>query len=351
MSMPGDRADPVQSESSPDEDAEEMPQSNAAWRVEIWRLHRQNLELSRQLAEARTARQSDREARRAALNLMEDAVEAHHAEQREIAERRRAEAALCEADRHKDEFLAILAHELRNPLALIRNSLHILRTQVNPDVTSEPVCAMLDRQVNKMVRLVDELIDLSRIRQGLMELRKEATDLATIIGSAVESIRPLIEASEHQLTITLSSARIPLYGDALRLGQVFTNLLNNAAKYTDRRGRIWLTARQEGNEVVVSVRDTGVGLSEAMLPRIFDWYTQADRSSDRSRGGLGIGLTLVKKLVEMHGGTVSAHSEGPGRGTEFTVRLPLGVAPQAARSSPADRAEPEHSAAPDPGGR
>jgi PAS domain S-box-containing protein len=242
---------------------------------------------------------------------------------RDITHRKQAEAALREADRRKDEFLATLAHELRNPLAPIRNSLHILRMTARNDATAERVCEMMERQVNHMVRLVDDLMEVSRITRGVIELRKEETDLAAILSSAVETSKPLITAADHQLAITIPQEYIPLYGDAVRLGQIFTNLLNNAAKYTDRRGQIWLSARREGNEVVVSVRDSGIGISAPMLPKVFEMFMQADRSTNRSQGGLGIGLTLVKQLTEMHAGTVSVQSEGPGQGTEFIVRLPV----------------------------
>ncbi|MBI2824928.1 MAG: PAS domain S-box protein [Planctomycetia bacterium] len=242
---------------------------------------------------------------------------------RDITDRKQAEAALREADRRKDEFLATLAHELRNPLAPIRNSLHILRMTARNDPTAERVCEMMERQVNHMVRLVDDLMEVSRITRGLIDLRKEETDLATILRSAVETSKPLITAADHQLAITIPQEPIPLYGDAVRLSQIFANLLNNAAKYTDRRGQIWLSARPEGGEIIVSVRDNGIGMTASMLPKVFEMFMQADRSANRSQGGLGIGLTLVKRLTEMHGGSVSVHSEGPGHGTEFIVRLPV----------------------------
>jgi signal transduction histidine kinase len=242
-----------------------------------------------------------------------------------LEERERTTEALKQADRRKDEFLASLAHELRNPLAPIRNSLQILRMSASSDPTVERVCEMMERQVNRMVRLVDDLMEVSRITRGLIELRKEETDLATIIREAVETSKPLIEAGQHQLAISLPPDVIPIYGDALRLGQVFSNLLNNAAKYTDTGGQIWLTARREGSDAVVSVRDNGIGLSADALSIVFDMFMQADRSTNRSHGGLGIGLTLVKSLVELHGGTVSAHSEGLEQGSEFTVRLPIPV--------------------------
>ncbi|HTU26315.1 MAG TPA: ATP-binding protein [Pirellulales bacterium] len=241
----------------------------------------------------------------------------------DVTDRKRVEEALKDAGRRKDEFLATLAHELRNPLAPIRNSLHILRMTAGDDPTSERVCEMMDRQVNHLVRLVDDLMEVSRITRGLIELRKEEVDLATILRSAVETSKPLIAAANHQLAITLPPEPIALYGDSVRLAQVFANLLNNAARYTDRQGQIWLSARREGNQAMVSVRDNGIGIPPSMLSNIFDMFMQADRSAARSQGGLGIGLTLVKRLVEMHGGTISVQSAGPGQGSEFTVRLPV----------------------------
>ena len=197
---------------------------------------------------------------------------------------------------------------------------------------------MMERQVNHLVRLVDDLMEVSRITRGLIDLRYEETDLASVLRSAVETSKPLIEAAEHQLAISIPSEPIPLRGDSVRLSQVFANLLNNAAKYTDRQGQIGLSARREGQEIVVSVRDSGIGIPAAMVPMVFDMFVQADRSTDRSQGGLGIGLTLAKRLVEMHGGTISAHSAGPGQGSEFVVRLPI-AAVEAPRALPAARDE------------
>jgi signal transduction histidine kinase len=242
-----------------------------------------------------------------------------------LLERERTAETLKQADRRKDEFLAILAHELRNPLAPIRNSLQILRMTGCSDPTAERVCEMMERQVNQMVRLVDDLMEVSRITRGLIELRKEETDLTTVIRSAVDTSKPLIEAKQHQLAISLPPDPIPLYGDSIRLGQVVANLLNNSAKYTDRGGQIWLTAKRDGSTAVISVRDNGIGLSADMLPVVFEMFMQVDRSTNRSEGGLGIGLTLVKNLVEQHGGSIAAHSDGSGKGSEFTVRLPITV--------------------------
>ena len=242
---------------------------------------------------------------------------------RDITERKQAELALRDVDRRKDEFLAILAHELRNPLAPIRNSLHILRLTSQNDPVAERVGDMMDRQVNQMVRLVDDLLEVSRITSGKIALRKERVDLAAIVHDSVETSRPLIEAVEHRLALAFPPDPLIVDGDPVRLAQVFANLLNNSAKYTDAGGEIRITARRDNGWAVVSVRDSGAGIPREMLPSVFELFTQIDRHADRSQGGLGIGLTLVKSLVEMHGGTVHASSAGLGKGSEFVVRLPL----------------------------
>jgi PAS domain S-box-containing protein len=248
---------------------------------------------------------------------------------RDLTAEKQTEQALREADRRKDEFLATLAHELRNPLAPIRNSLHILRLSSGNDATFERVCEMMERQVNHMVRLVDDLMEVSRITRGSIDLRKEPVELAAIIRNAVETSKPLIEAAKLQLAISLPPDSVVIDGDAVRLAQVVANLLNNAAKYTNEGGQIWLTGRSEIDEAVISVRDNGIGIPAAMQLHVFDMFTQVDQERTRSQGGLGIGLTLVRSLVELHGGSVGVHSEGQGMGTEFTVRLPL-AAPQPA---------------------
>ncbi len=245
-------------------------------------------------------------------------------------------AALKDSDRRKDEFLAMLAHELRNPLAPIRTSVQIVRAKSPAVPELQWATEVIERQVHQMARLVDDLLDVSRITRGKIELRKERVELAAIVRSAVEASRPLIENRGHELTVTVPSQPIHLEADPTRLAQVLLNLLNNAAKYMDRAGRIWLTAERAGDEVVIRVRDTGIGIPAEMLPRIFDLFTQVDRSLERAEGGLGIGLTLVRRLVEMHGGTVEAHSEGPGRGSEFVVRLPI--------AGPAEDREPQGAA-------
>jgi PAS domain S-box-containing protein len=230
---------------------------------------------------------------------------------------------LREQDRHKDEFLATLAHELRNPLAPIRNALQVMRLARNDPAALENSETIIDRQVQQMVRLIDDLLDLSRVSRGKIELRKERVDLGDVLKSAIETSRPLIEEYGHKLTVSVPDEAIPLNADLTRLAQVFLNLLNNSAKYTERGGQIWLCAERRDDTVVVRVRDTGVGIPPQMLPRIFEMFTQVDRSLDRAQGGLGIGLTLVWRLVEMHGGSVEAQSEGAGKGSEFIVRLPV----------------------------
>jgi PAS domain S-box-containing protein len=247
---------------------------------------------------------------------------------RDITERKKAEAALRDADRRKDEFLAILAHELRNPLAPIRNSLHILRLTASEDPTTQRIGEMLERQVTHLVRLVDDLLEVSRITRGKVELRKEQVEVAAVVRSAVETSDPLIEAAGHQLALALPSEPLILEGDPVRLAQVLANLLNNAAKFTPPGGQIWLTVRGEGHDVVLSVRDTGRGIPQDMLPHVFELFTQVDHAASRAQGGLGIGLALVRSLVEMHGGSVQAVSAGPGTGSEFIVRLPLAINPR-----------------------
>jgi PAS domain S-box-containing protein len=241
----------------------------------------------------------------------------------DFTERKLAEEALKEADRHKNEFLATLAHELRNPLAPIRNGLQIMRLAGNDQRAVEQARTMMERQLQHFVRLVDDLLDLSRISRGKIELRKERIELVAVVNSALETCEPLIKKYDHELIVTVPDRPLYVEADKTRLAQALCNLLTNAAKFSDRGGRIWLTAKQQGIDAVVSVKDTGVGIPPCMLPTIFDMFTQVDRSLEKSHDGLGIGLTIVKRLVEMHGGTVEARSEGQGMGSEFVVRLPV----------------------------
>lgn len=236
------------------------------------------------------------------------------------------EAKLRADDRRKDEFLAILAHELRNPLAPIRHALDFLAMKGSLTQEDERLRALIERQVNQMVRLVDDLLEISRITRGKIELRKEIVDIATVVSSAIEGTRPLIEKQNHRLSIVRPDRPVYVHGDPFRLGQILSNLLNNAAKYTDASGSIEVKVEVVGGLVELSVTDTGAGISPEMLPRVFEMFAQIDRSLERTQGGLGIGLTLVKNLVELHGGTIDAESEGLGLGCRFTVHLPLAAA-------------------------
>lgn len=247
---------------------------------------------------------------------------------RDITERSRLEKlmqehaiALADLHRRKDEFLAMLGHELRNPLAPIANAVQLLRLEKNEGKVQQKARGIIERQVAQLTRLIDDLLEVSRITTGRIHLQQERIALNGIVERAVESVHPLMDERQHELTVSLPPQSIWLHADGARLEQVVVNLLTNAAKYTGNAGHISLTVQQEGNEAVLRVRDTGVGISPELLPRIFDLFTQAERSLDRSQGGLGIGLCLVQRLVEVHGGTVEA-SSALGQGSEFVVRLP-----------------------------
>ncbi|MEQ8765772.1 MAG: PAS domain S-box protein [Planctomycetota bacterium] len=232
-------------------------------------------------------------------------------------------AELSEANRRKDEFLATLAHELRNPLAPIRTGLELMKLSGDDPAVFEQCRAMMERQLEQMVRIIDDLMDVSRITSGRFELRKQPHRLTEALDSAIESTRPLFDAADHELTVQQPSSQLVLHADPIRISQVFANLLSNAAKYTDRGGRIHVAVERRGDEVEVSVRDNGIGIPSDKLEGIFEMFSQVDASLERSQSGLGIGLTLVRRLVEMHGGTIEAKSDGPGRGAELVVRLPL----------------------------
>jgi PAS domain S-box-containing protein len=250
-----------------------------------------------------------------------DALHASEARFRDMTEK------LGDANRQKDEFLATLAHELRNPLAPISNALELMKLAPVDGTMSVSAREMIERQLGQMVRLIDDLLDLSRVSRGVIELRHARLSLASVLQDAVETSRPVIEQSGHTLIVTLPGEELALEADPTRIVQVFANLLNNAAKFTPRGGRIELSlAREDDDRVVVSVRDNGVGIPPEMLTRVFDMFAQLDRSHAQVRGGLGIGLTLVRRLIEMHGGTVEARSDGPGTGSEFLVHLPLAPA-------------------------
>jgi PAS domain S-box-containing protein len=246
--------------------------------------------------------------------------------QRDISDRRRNEQALLEADRRKDEFLATLGHELRNPLNPILNAVELLRRRETTDPDSRRSHAVILRQIVHLTRLIDDLLDVSRITQGKLELRRARVELDPILAGAIDSVRPQLAAAGQRLTVHPASGPIGLDADPVRLAQVFSNLLDNASKYTARGGSIDVMIERRGSEAVISVRDDGSGIPREHLPHLFDLFYQADQSVGRTQGGLGIGLTLVKRLIEMHGGTIEAYSEGSGRGSRFVVRLPA-VAP------------------------
>src|SRR5439155_15109137 len=242
--------------------------------------------------------------------------------QTEISERRSAEFELQAANQRKDEFLAMLSHELRNPLAPIRNALEVVRRIAPPDAKLTWATDVMDRQLRHMTHLVEELLDVARISQGKIALNKEPVDLAALIAQSVETAQPFIDARGHTLTVTLPGAPVWLQGDFGRLSQVLANLLHNAAKYSDEGGRIQLELGVVDGEAVITVRDNGIGIDAALLPRIFDLFAQGSRSLDRSQGGLGVGLTLARRLVDLHGGRIEAASEGLKKGSRFTVRIP-----------------------------
>jgi len=274
-------------------------------------------------------------------------VELYARQAAEFIDNARLYREIREADRHKDEFLAMLAHELRNPLAPLMNALHMLRPDGLVGPEAEQVRGIAERQVRHLTRLVDDLLDVSRISTGKIHLRKARVDLDAVVASAVDSARLLIESRRHELAVIMPPEPILLEADAARLEQVLANLLNNAAKYTEPGGRIELVAGRDGGEAVVRVRDTGIGIDPELLPRVFDLFTQAERSLDRSQGGLGIGLTLVRRLVELHDGSVAVASEGVGRGSEFVVRIPTGTPAGCVDRDgdrPAGRAEPAEAA-------
>jgi PAS domain S-box-containing protein len=249
---------------------------------------------------------------------------------RDVTERKEAEQSilkqadrLAEADRAKDEFLATLAHELRNPLAPLRNSLYILRSTAGVDAKGMRIQEMMERQVNHLVRLVDDLLEVSRITRGAFALRKEKVEVAAIVRNAVETIGPLLQSAGHRLAVSVPDAPLWLEGDPVRLGQILSNLLDNAAKYTEDGGAIRVTARREGDGAVISVADNGTGIAADMLPRMFEMFSRGERHSARGQGGLGIGLALARRLAQMHDGSLEARSEGAGKGSEFTLRIPL----------------------------
>jgi signal transduction histidine kinase len=263
-------------------------------------------------------------------------LEASVARQIELAEQ------LLEADRRKDEFLALLAHELRNPLAPVRNAAGIMRMKVSQDPELIWCHDVIERQAKQLTRLVDDLLDVSRITRGKITLRVETLDLGGVIAGAVETSHPLIDSMGHTLNVIVPEQPLMVRGDPTRLTQIIANLLNNAAKYQQEHGRIDLRIMREGEEAVIVVKDGGIGIAPEMLTRIFELFTQAERAPDRAQGGLGIGLSLVQQMVELHGGTVHAKSDGPGLGSEFVVRLPC--LPESMPETSNGSSQPSHSA-------
>jgi signal transduction histidine kinase/ActR/RegA family two-component response regulator len=259
-------------------------------------------------------------------------------EQKEAARLAEEQAELLrQADQRKNEFLAMLGHELRNPLAPIRQALQIFQLKGLNDADLQWGQEVIRRQVQQMTRMVDDLLDVSRITLGKLTLQKETVVVSSVVATALETTRPLIEARGQQLTVNSSDDQLCLNGDRLRLTQVLVNLLTNAAKYTEPGGQVWLTVERAEKEVTIRVRDTGTGISADLLPHIFDPFTQEDRAANRAHGGLGIGLALVRKLVQLHDGRVEGFSDGPGKGSEFVVTLPL-VEPATSMGSGATKA-------------
>jgi signal transduction histidine kinase/DNA-binding response OmpR family regulator len=265
----------------------------------------------------------------AVMHVLADLFAAALERNRLLDDLRRSTAELREADARKDEFLAMLGHELRNPLAPVLNAVKLVRPHVPEEARMGRVLGAAERQIAHMTRLLDDLLDVSRIRNGKIALKRGACDLGHVIQDAVQETEALFEERGHVLILSLPPDPVAFQADAVRIGQVVANLLNNAAKYTDPGGHVALSAAQERGEVVIRVKDDGIGIAPAILPRVFDIFVQADVASDRARGGLGLGLTLVRTLVELHGGTVTARSDGHGKGSEFEVRLPATGGPDA----------------------
>ena len=253
---------------------------------------------------------------------------------RDVTERQQAEQAirdqtarLREADRAKDEFLATLAHELRNPLAPLRNSLTLLRMPHDGSIDAAPVHDMMERQVNHLVRLVDDLLEMSRVSRGTFDLRREVIDVGMVLRNVLETVQPAIDAATHHLTVYIPPQPLWVNADTTRLAQVFSNLLNNAVVYTEHGGRINVSVRMQGSDVLIAVKDNGVGIAPGQLQRMFEMFSRGGDARSRVQGGLGIGLALARRLTEMHDGTLTAHSLGLGKGSEFTVKLPTTAAP------------------------
>jgi signal transduction histidine kinase len=299
-------------------------------RRELRDLNRHLAEANTRLAQANTALEAEKSRELETLNASlqranADLERANRALQSEVGERARVEEALKEADRHKDEFLAMLAHELRNPLAPIRNAVHLMKMKTLDDPQVGLSRDIIERQLAHLTRLVDDLLDVSRITRGKINLTRQRLEIGDLIDRAVETVEPAIQARRHRLSVDIVDRAHAVYGDPLRLTQAIANILGNAAKYTECGGQIDVRCHRRNRDIEICVRDTGIGIAPEVLPRIFDLFTQLDHRLEHSHSGLGIGLALVRRLVEMHGGTVAACSEGPGCGSEFVVRLPLSI--------------------------
>jgi signal transduction histidine kinase len=297
-------------------------------RRELQELNRNLAQANQRLAEANTTLQAEKTRELETLNRVlqranQELEAANRLLQTEIAERARIELALKEADRHKDEFLAMLAHELRNPLAPIHNAVQLMHRQSFTDPQLAWSRDVIGRQLGHLTRLVDDLLDVSRITRGKINLNKEVIELETLMTRTVETVQPLIDERGHTLTVDVPKGMVAVLGDPTRLVQAIGNVLSNAAKYTERGGRIALVAVESDTELVIRVRDNGIGIPADLIPMIFNLFTQLDRTSGAAQSGLGIGLALVQRLVEMHGGSVTARSDGLGHGSEFVIHLPL----------------------------
>jgi signal transduction histidine kinase len=320
-------------------------------RRELSTLNRHLADANARLAQANSALQAEKTSELEALNgtlqrANAELARANAALQNEVGERARAEAALKEADRHKDEFLAMLAHELRNPLAPIRNAVHLMKLRVIEDAQVVLSRDIIERQLSQLTRLVDDLLDVSRITRGQINLARERLQVGELIDRAIETVEPTMLARKHELVVHVCDRTLEVHGDPLRLTQAIANVLGNAAKYTDSGGQIEVGCRRAGADVEICVKDSGIGIAPEVLPRIFELFTQLDQRPGGPQSGLGIGLALVRRLVEMHGGRVSASSAGTGRGSEFVISLPLagqGETEAAAESTPeADAEQGEH---------
>ena len=308
-------------------------------RRELQDLNRTLAQANERLAEANTTLQAEKTRELETLNRVlqranQELESANRSLQTEVAERARVELALKEADRHKDEFLAMLAHELRNPLAPIHNAVQLMHRQSFADPQLTWSRDVIGRQLAHLTRLVDDLLDVSRITRGKINLNKEVIELETLLTRTVETVQPLIDERGHTLTVEAPTGILAVLGDPTRLVQALGNVLGNAAKYTERGGRITLAAAESGSEVLIRIRDNGIGIPPELMPMIFNLFTQLDRTSGPAQSGLGIGLALVQRLVEMHGGSVAARSEGLGKGSEFLIRLPLFIREQVESGQP-----------------